>query len=307
MNESLPGRLEAIAKAGTIMRGESMAKHTSFRVGGPADVLFLPGSSDEVAAALRICREEGAPVYVIGAGTNLIVADEGVRGVVIALGDGFSAVTRDGTHILAEAGAKLSRVSQEALAGGLTGLEFAAGIPGSVGGGAAMNAGAYGGEISHCLEWVDILLEDGSVERLGNADMGFDYRTSLPLREGGIVLRARFALEPGDAAEIGAAMREYNRRRREKQPLEYPSAGSTFKRPKGLFAGALIEEAGCKGLTVGGAQVSEKHAGFIINRGGATAADILALIAEVRRRVYERSGVLLEREVRLLGMAEEDA
>ncbi len=306
MNEALARLLERAAVKGTVLRDEPMARHTSFRVGGPADVLVLPGSAEELAAALRICREEGAPARVIGAGTNLIVADAGVRGAVIALGEGFSAVTRDGLSIEAEAGAKLARVSQEALAAGLTGLEFAAGIPGTVGGGAVMNAGAYGGEIAGCLEWADILGRDGSVARLSNAEMGFGYRTSLPLREGGVVLRARFTLRPGDVEEIGAAMREFNRRRRVKQPLEYPSAGSTFKRPEGHFAGALIEQAGCKGLAVGGAQVSEKHAGFIVNTGGATAADILALIGEVRRRVFEQSGVRLEREVRLLG-AEEDA
>lgn len=301
MNEDLARRLERIAVKGTVLRGEPMDRHTSMRVGGPADVLFLPACTEELASALDACRAAGENVYVIGAGTNLIVPDAGVRGVVIALGEACAQVAREGGALIAAAGAKLARVAQEALAAGLTGLEFAAGIPGTVGGGVAMNAGAYGGEISQSLEWADLLLPDGRRARLTNAEMGFGYRTSLPLREGAVVLRTRFALRGGDPEAIGATMKELNRRRREKQPLEYPSAGSTFKRPAGRFAGALIEEASCKGLRVGGACVSEKHAGFIVNLGGATAADVLRLIAEVQRRVYEHSGVRLEREVRVLG------
>ena len=213
--------------------------------------------------------------YVIGNGSNLLVRDGGIRGLVIALGEGMAAIARVGNVITAWAGASLARVSAYAQASGLSGLEFASGIPGTLGGGCAMNAGAYGGQLSDVLIDAEVLL-DGEERTLTRDEMQMGYRTSLPLREGGVVLSARFALTPDDPEAIAARMRELNARRRDKQPLNYPSAGSTFKRPEGHFAGALIEQAGLKGRRVGGAQVSEKHAGFIVNTGGATAADILA-------------------------------
>lgn len=297
--QAIARALRAIAPERT-WTDEPMESHISFRAGGPADVFFQPASAQELASALEIGRQEGADVYVIGAGTNLVVPSSGVRGLVIALGESYAAVSRDGAVLRAQAGARLTKISQEAMSASLSGLEFAAGIPGTLGGGAAMNAGAYGGELSGCITRAQVLL-DGKIEMLSGAEMEFGYRTSMPLKRGAVVLWAEMTLVPDDGAAVTERMRDFNRRRREKQPLEFPSAGSTFKRPEGYFAGALIEQAGLKGFSVGRAQVSEKHAGFIINRGGATGDDILRLIRLVQERVYEHSGVRLEREVRLIG------
>ena len=292
--------LRAMARADQILENEPMSRHTTFRVGGPADVMFLPSSADEVVRALEAAKAAGVPAIVIGNGSNLLVRDGGLRGLVVAMGDGFSAITREGNVLTAQAGASLARVAAQAHAAGLTGLEFASGIPGSLGGGCAMNAGAYGGQLSDVLIDAEVYL-DGGIRTLTRDEMRMGYRTTLPLREGGVVLSARFGLEPGDPEAIGAKMRELNARRREKQPLNYPSAGSVFKRPEGYFAGALIEQAGLKGASVGGAQVSEKHAGFIVNTGDATASDVIELIARVQREVEARFGVRLETEVRVLG------
>ena len=292
--------LSAIAGSHQILENEPMSRHTTFRVGGPADVLFLPESEEQLLQALSIAREAGVPCFVIGNGSNLVVKDGGIRGLVIALGEGMAAIARAGETLTALAGASLARVSAYAQASGLSGLEFASGIPGTLGGGCAMNAGAYGGQLSDVLVDARVLL-DGEVRTLTVEEMQMGYRTSLPLRRGGIVISARFALTPDDPEAIAARMRELNARRRDKQPLNYPSAGSTFKRPEGYFAGALIEQAGLKGKRVGGAQVSEKHAGFIVNTGGATAADILTLIGTVQDEVADRFGVRLETEVRILG------
>ena len=292
--------LSAIAGSHQILENEPMSRHTTFRVGGPADVLFLPESEEQLVQALSIAREAGVPCVVIGNGSNLVVKDGGIRGLVIALGEGMAAIARAGETLTAWAGASLARVSAYAQASGLSGLEFASGIPGTLGGGCAMNAGAYGGQLSDVLVDARVLL-DGEVRTLTVEEMQMGYRTSLPLRRGGIVISARFALTPDDPEAIAARMRELNARRRDKQPLNYPSAGSTFKRPEGYFAGALIEQAGLKGKRVGGAQVSEKHAGFIVNTGGATAADILTLIGTVQDEVADRFGVRLETEVRILG------
>ncbi len=292
--------LSAIAGSHQILENEPMSRHTTFRVGGPADVLFLPESEEQLLQALSIAREAGVPCFVIGNGSNLVVKDGGIRGLVIALGEGMAAIARAGETLTTWAGASLARVSAYAQASGLSGLEFASGIPGTLGGGCAMNAGAYGGQLSDVLVDTRVLL-DGEVCTLTVEEMQMGYRTSLPLRRGGIVISARFALTPDDPEAIAARMRELNARRRDKQPLNYPSAGSTFKRPEGYFAGALIEQAGLKGKRVGGAQVSEKHAGFIVNTGGATAADILTLIGTVQDEVADRFGVRLETEVRILG------
>ncbi|MBQ3479175.1 MAG: UDP-N-acetylmuramate dehydrogenase [Clostridia bacterium] len=292
--------LSAIAGSHQILENEPMSRHTTFRVGGPADVLFLPESEEQLLWALSIAREAGVPCVVIGNGSNLVVKDGGIRGLVIALGEGMAAIARAGETLTAWAGASLARVSAYAQASGLSGLEFASGIPGTLGGGCAMNAGAYGCQLSDVLVDARVLL-DGVVRTLTVEEMQMGYRTSLPLRRGGIVISARFALTPDDPEVIAARMRELNARRRDKQPLNYPSAGSTFKRPEGYFAGALIEQAGLKGKRVGGAQVSEKHAGFIVNTGGATAADILTLIGTVQDEVADRFGVRLETEVRILG------
>ncbi len=298
--KTLLEKLCGIARRDQILEGEPMARHTTFRVGGPADVLFMPEGADQLIAALEAARSAGVPAYVIGNGSNLIVRDGGVRGLVIAIGEGMSEIARCGDTLEAQAGAALARVAAFAQSEGLAGLEFASGIPGTLGGGCAMNAGAYGGQLSDVL--IDArVLTGGAVRTLSREDMQMGYRTSLPLRTGGIVLSARFALTPDAPEAIAARMRELNARRRDKQPLNLPSAGSTFKRPEGHFAGALIEQAGLKGLSVGGAQVSQKHAGFIVNTGGATASDVLALIAEVQDAVQARSGIRLETEVRVLG------
>ena len=288
------------ARPDQILVNEPMSRHTTFRVGGPADVLFLPESGGDVARALAAAKALGVEAYVIGNGSNLIVRDGGVRGLVIGLGEGMSAVSREGNVVAAQAGATLARVSAFAQGEGLSGLEFASGIPGTLGGGCAMNAGAYGGQLSDCLIDATVLV-NGEEQTWTAQDMAMGYRTSRPLREGGVVLSARFRLTPDDPQAILARMKELNARRRDKQPLNYPSAGSTFKRPEGHFAGALIEGAGLKGRRVGGAQVSEKHAGFIVNAGGATAADILALIRVVQDAVRAKDGVELETEVRIIG------
>ena len=292
--------LLAIAGSHQILENESMSRHTTFRVGGPADVLFLPESEEQLIQALAIARDAGIPCIVIGNGSNLVVRDGGIRGLVIALGEGMAAIVRTGDTLTAWAGASLARVAAYAQAGGLAGLEFASGIPGTLGGGCAMNAGAYGGQLSDVLIDARVLLDDG-VRELTVDEMQMGYRTSLPLREGGIVISSRFALTPDDPEAIAGRMRELNARRRDKQPLNYPSAGRTFKRPEGYFAAALIEQAGLKGRSVGGAQVSEKHAGFIVNTGSATATDILTLIGVVQDAVQARFGVRLETEVRILG------
>ncbi len=286
---------------GTLLRNEPMAKHTTFCAGGPADLLFLPASEEAAAISLRTAREEDIPCMVMGAGSNLAVPSAGIRGLVIAMADGFSRVEQRGTVITAQAGAKLTRLARRAAEASLTGLEFASGIPGSAGGGTAMNAGAYEGQLSDVFERARVLI-DGRIEDITLSEMDYGYRHSMPLEKGAVVLTASFRLRPGDREAIEDTMRDMNRRRREKQPLEYPSAGSVFKRPSGNYAGALIEQAGLKGLSIGGARVSEKHAGFIINTGNASGDDIIALIELVRQKVYEHSGVLLEREVRIPGV-----
>ena len=295
-------KLRAMAREDQILFNEPMSRHTTFRVGGPADVMFLPESAEQVVGAIEAAKAENIPVMVVGNGSNLLVLDGGIRGLVIALGEGFAAIARVGNTITAWAGASLKRVSAYAQASGLSGLEFAAGIPGTLGGGCAMNAGAYGGQLSDTLVDAEVYL-GGEVRTLTNAQMEMGYRTTLPLRRGGVVLSARFALTPDDPEAIAARMRDLNARRREKQPLNYPSAGSTFKRPEGYFAGALIEQAGLKGRAVNGARVSEKHAGFIVRPGEATAADILELIRIVQAEVKAHSGVTLEPEVRIVGEA----
>ena len=283
-----------------VLENAPMSRYTTFRVGGPADVLFLPASVEELRTALAAAKAEGVPVCLIGNGSNLIVRDGGIRGLVIALGEPFSELRVEGQQVWAQAGARLSAVAAAAQRAGLAGLEFASGIPGTLGGGCAMNAGAYGGELKGVLVWADVLL-DGELRRLSRDEMEMGYRSTMPLRRGAIVLSACFELRQDDPEAIQERMRDLANRRREKQPLNLPSAGSTFKRPEGHFAGALIEQCGLKGCRIGGAQVSEKHAGFIVNVGDATAADILQLIAHVQAVVQAQTGVHLETEVRVLG------
>ena len=298
--EELIRRLRQICADGQLFENEPMSRRTTMRVGGCADLFFLPDSAGQLAQALAWAGEAGVDTLLMGNGSNLIVRDGGVRSLVIALGERFSRIRVEGETLWAQAGASLSRVAGAAQEAGLSGLEFAAGIPGTLGGGVAMNAGAYGGQLSDVLTDAQALL-NGEEVTLACEEMRLGYRTSAPLIEGYPVLSARFRLTRDDPEAILTRMKRMNAQRREKQPLNFPSAGSVFKRPEGHFAGALIENAGLKGLRVGGAQVSEKHAGFIVNTGEATATDVLQLIETVRQRVWEHSGVRLETEVRIVG------
>ncbi len=284
-----------------VLRGEPMARHTTFRIGGPADLFAEPTSAAEVAAVIRACRQAACPLTVVGNGSNLLVRDGGIRGAVLHLGARFADCHVQGTTLTAQAGLLMSKLSREAAQASLAGLAFAEGIPGTVGGGAAMNAGAYGGEMAQVVTGVTAVDGEGNLLELTASELDYRYRHSALLARGLTAVAVRYALTPGDPAAIIEEMRDIGKRRKEKQPLQYPSAGSTFKRPKGHFAAQLIDEAGLKGLTIGGAQVSTLHAGFVINTGGATAADVLALMSEIQRRVKAQTGVLLEPEVRILG------
>ncbi len=285
----------------TIQQNSPMKDYTSFQVGGPADLLVCPETVEALVACRRILKEENVPVTVIGAGSNLLVSDTGIRGAVLRLSKPFSNITVEGTTLTAEAGVSLARLANEALAHSLTGLEFASGIPGTLGGAVFMNAGAYGGEMKDVVVETTYLDAEGNLCTVSGDAHGFDYRKSIFCGTENIVLSSRLELTQGNPEEIRATMLDLNGRRKDKQPLNFPSAGSTFKRPAGYFAGKLIEDAGLKGFSVGGAQVSEKHAGFVINKGGATASDIYKLMQEVSRIVFEKFGVTLEPEVRMLG------
>lgn len=283
---------------------ESLARHTTFRIGGPADVLAWPEDREDVAAVIGFARERGLPLTVLGRGSNVLVPDEGVRGLVISLERAADWVCFDGRDVEAGAGYPLPLLVREAARRGLAGLEGLAGVPGSVGGALAMNAGAGGYSIGGVTVSVEVIDRNGRIHRLSRDDMVFGYRSSR-LQAGDLVaLSARFRLSPGDPEAIVSVIERYGRRRRETQPLEHPNAGSIFKNPPGDSAGRLIEAAGCKGLRAGGAKVSERHANFIINTGGATAADVLSLMATVYRRVLDAFGVRLQAEIRLLGKPE---
>ena len=286
-----------------VAHDEPMSRHTSFRVGGPAKRMAFPSSGEQVVLLLDYARACGARPLVIGNGTNLLAPDAGLDRLVIDTSAGLNRLEKgDEPEVLtAEAGVSLARLAGFACQQGLAGLEFAHGIPGTVGGAVCMNAGAYDGEMKQVIENVTVLFPEEGVRTLCCGEMDFSYRHSLLTDcPDAVVLRASFRLAPGDREAIHGRMRELMARRKASQPLEYPSAGSTFKRPTGYFAGTLIEQCGLKGLTVGGAQVSEKHAGFIINTGTATAADVLALIRQVQERVFAEKGVRLEPEVRII-------
>ena len=284
-----------------ILAAEPMKNHTTFRIGGPADALALPKTPEEVAEVVRFCHEHAQPYYVLGNGSNLLVSDEGYRGLVLQLYRNFNDIQVNGETITVQAGAMLAAVARTAYQTGLTGLEFASGIPGTIGGAVVMNAGAYGGEMKNVLKEVTVLTKEGEVLVIPAKALELGYRTSVIPKNGWIVLGAVLQLKKGDPEQILARMEELKEQRITKQPLDLPSAGSTFKRPEGYFAGKLIMDAGLRGFTVGGAQVSEKHCGFVVNRGNATAADVWKLICEVKRRVKEMTGVELEPEVKLLG------
>lgn len=287
-----------------VLWDEPMKNHTSFKIGGPAAALCVPKDRRQLRELVGFVQREGVDSWYIGNGSNLLVSDEGLNGVAILLDSGFDGeIEVDGTVLLAPAGKKLSAVCAAACAAGLTGLEFAYGIPGSVGGAVYMNAGAYGGEMKDRLLWVEYLAPTGEIVRLEQEQLSLSYRHSRFMEEGmqgSCIVRAAFGLQRGEKAAIQSEMDRILNQRRQKQPLEYPSAGSTFKRPQGAYAAQLIDECGLKGFTVGGAQVSEKHAGFVINTGKATCADVLELTRQVRECVQEKTGYLLELEVRQL-------
>lgn len=284
-----------------VKKEEPMRLHTTFRVGGPADLFVSPNSVEEVRKVTALCREEGVPYYIMGNGSNLLVSDQGYRGVIIQFYKEMNDISVEGTLLRAQAGALLSAVANRALSESLTGFEFAAGIPGTLGGACVMNAGAYGGEMKDVLKAVTVLTQEGEVLTLSNEELELGYRTSVIARKHYIVLEAEIALSEGKKEEIQAVMDDLKERRITKQPLEYPSAGSTFKRPEGYFAGKLIQDAGLRGFQVGGAQVSEKHCGFVINKDHATAAEIAELIRQVSEKVEAQFGVKLESEVKRLG------
>lgn len=297
-------RIRSIHPAERLFFDEPMAKHTTFRVGGPAECYAVTDDAEEIRALTGFCKEAGVPYCIIGNGSNLLVSDKGIEGLVIRMeGNRVEEIPGgDGeTHFRVSAGTLLSGFAKGVCKDGYTGLEFATGIPGSVGGAVVMNAGAYGGEIKDCLVNADVLTPDGEVLRLTGPELDLSYRHSIVTERGYIVIAAEFALKKGDAEAIKATVDELSGKRKDKQPLEYPSAGSTFKRPKDNFAGKLIDDCGLRGFAFGGAQVSEKHCGFVINRGGATADDVLGLIGAVQKKVLDETGILLEPEVRFLG------
>ena len=283
-----------------IVSDELMSKHTTFKVGGAADYFATP-TAEELGALLAIAKECDVAVTIIGNGSNLLVGDRGIRGLVIEIGKAMETIQIDGLTITVGAGTILAKAANEAAGAGLGGMEFAAGIPGSMGGAVVMNAGAYGGEIKDILESATVISQDGEIITLSNQELDLSYRHSCVLEKGYIVLSARLKLEKKDEAQIRELMADLRNRRIEKQPLEYPSAGSTFKRPEGYFAGKLIEDAGLRGYTVGGACVSEKHCGFVVNKGDACATDVLNVIKDVKAKVYEKFGVELEPEVKMIG------
>lgn len=285
-----------------VYKDELMKKHTTFRVGGPADWFVTPEEEEQVRDLVNVLRGEKIPYYVMGNGSNLLVGDKGYRGVMIQICQKMNRIRTINAHVVyAQAGALLSKIAAEALTQNLTGLEFASGIPGTLGGAVMMNAGAYGGEMKQVLKSTLSLTVEGEFRVLPVEQMELGYRTSIFSRSGDIVLSAEIKLEPGNPEEIRAYMDELKEKRVTKQPLEYPSAGSTFKRPQGYFAGKLIQDAGLRGFQVGGAQVSEKHCGFVINKDNATAAEILSLIEQVSDKVEAQSGVRLEPEVKRIG------
>lgn len=300
MNDQFLTELQNVMGGSGIFMEEPMKKHTTFRVGGPADVLVQPDET-ALAAILALCIQYHVSYSFIGNGSNLLVGDKGIRGVVIEMTDPMGNIEVDGTKITAQAGAMLSKIANTAASNGLGGMEFAAGIPGSVGGAVVMNAGAYGREMKDIIEKVYVLDENGAQLELDRDALDLGYRHSCIPEKKYIVTKVVLELVPRNEAEIRSEMKELNEKRAEKQPLQYPSAGSTFKRPEGYFAGKLIMDAGLRGYQVGGAQVSEKHCGFVINKGEATAADICQLMQDVADKVQAQFGVVLEPEVKMIG------
>ena len=293
---------QALSAAGIAYKeNEPLSAHCTFRIGGPADVFILPENEAQLCAAIKLAKEANVKYYLLGNGSNILFADEGFSGVVIDVSALDAEIAVEDTVLTAGAGVRLAALCKAALKHGLSGLEFAYGIPGTVGGAVYMNAGAYGGELKDVLESVTFLDDNLQLRTLPAADLAMGYRTSIfEQNPGWCILSVTVVLHRGDGAAVLAKMQELLGKRKEKQPLEWPSAGSTFKRPVGAFAGKLIEDCGLRGFTVGGAQISEKHCGFVINRGGATCADVLALIEKVQKTVYDAHGVMLEPEVKII-------
>lgn len=302
--QALVPALESVLGKENVLLGEPMREHTTFKIGGPADVYVIPRSIEDLARIHRVCSDTLTPMRIVGNGSDLLIADSGVRGVVVQVLDNLSEITIEGNVVRVQAGATNQQVAQAALEAGLSGFEFAAGIPGTIGGAAIMNAGAYGGEFRDvCIE-LTCVDSEGDFVTVSRDAADWSYRHSMMSDEGYVVAEAVLELSPADPAGIKATMDDLQARREEKQPLEMPSAGSTFKRPEGYFAGKLIQDSDLMGASVGGAQVSTKHAGFVVNAGDATAADVLGLIRHVQETVKDRFGVDLEPEVRMWGFDE---
>ena len=298
MNQELGKKLLSILKEEQVKKDEPMKSHTTFRVGGPADYFVTPQTAEEVAKVIEACTQEKVPYYIVGNGSNLLVSDKGYEGVIIQIYKQMNQVKVEGAQIHVQAGALLSMIAKRALDAELTGFEFAAGIPGTLGGACVMNAGAYGGEMKDVLKSVTVLTDKGEVKTLAKEELELGYRTSVIAKKGYIVLEAVLELQKGEKEKIQAVMDDLKERRVTKQPLEYPSAGSTFKRPEGYFAGKLIQDAGLKGYRSGDVMVSEKHSGFVVNVGKGTYRDAMRVIEHVQRAVYEQFGVELELEVK---------
>lgn len=301
MKEEMRQKFIEIFGNNRVLFDEQMSQHTTFRIGGPADVFVMPENYEQIREVLRLCKEEKLPFFVLGNGSNLLVSDSGYRGVIIQMDRNMEEIRVEGEEIHACAGALLSSVAVAARNASLTGFEFAGGIPGTIGGAAVMNAGAYGGELKDVLKEVTVMTRKGEILTIPAEKMEMGYRTSIIKTAGYLVLEAVISLKKGDEEAIRATMKDLSERRTEKQPLDYPSAGSTFKRPEGYFAGKLIMDSGLRGYRAGGAQVSEKHCGFVINAGGATAEDVRTLMEHVIEVVREKYGVTLEPEVKFLG------
>lgn len=297
--------LEAIAGVGNVTGNEPLAIHTTFRIGGPADYFVVPEDAKILGKCIALCQEAGIPYFIMGNGSNLLVGDKGYRGVIFHVCRTMDELViqeqEQGALVIAGAGVMLARFAKTVSAKGYTGFEYATGIPGTLGGAVTMNAGAYGGEICDAIVWADVMDQDGQIVRLNREELSLSYRHSVIMDRHYIVLRACFEFVKGDLQQIEEKIASLSQSRRDKQPLEYPSAGSTFKRPEGYFAGKLIQDCGLKGYHIGDAVVSEKHSGFVINKGHATAQEVLDLIHYIQKEVFEQFGVVIEPEVRMLG------
>lgn len=301
MNQNVIEKFNNLLGEERVKVNEPMKRHTTFRIGGPADYFLMPSSEKELKGIIEICKSEGLPYFILGNGSNLLVSDKGYRGVIVQLYKNYGDIAVKGDEIHASAGALLSQIAAAARNSSLTGFEFAGGIPGTLGGAVVMNAGAYGGEMKDVLKEVTVMTAEGEILTLPAEKLQMGYRTSIVKTKGYLVLGAVIALRQGAQEAIKERMKELTEQRVSKQPLEFPSAGSTFKRPEGYFAGKLIMDAGLRGYQTGGAQVSEKHCGFVINKEDATAADVCRLIRDVQNKVKEQFGVTLETEVKFLG------